>query len=99
MSDYFIKIAEESDKRRQLLRDLGITVGGTALGAGTGYATTALLKSRYQPVLDRLDPNQRLQYLVPAAATVGGALSIAHLLKQNQKRREKDDKQRETSRD
>ena len=99
MSDYFIKLAEESENRKKMLKDLGLTVGGTALGASVGYGASALLKKRYQHVLDKIDPQKRIKYLAPTAATLGGALSIAHLLRNNAKRRKKNDKQRKTSGD
>ena len=99
MSDYFIKLAEKQDEKRELLKDLGITVGGTALGAATGYGTAALLKKRYQSVLDKLDPNTRVKYLGPTAAALGGALSLTHVLRQNAKRRNKNEQRNKTSRD
>tara|TARA_Y100000592_G_C5480603_1_gene325206 strand:- start:3997 stop:4278 length:282 start_codon:yes stop_codon:yes gene_type:complete len=92
MSDYFIKLAEEKRKKRSLAKDIALVAGGTGLGATAGYGASALLKHRYGKTLDKIDPNKRLKYLVPASAAVGGAASLVHVLRQNAEKRAKNER-------
>jgi hypothetical protein len=43
---FFLKLAEENSKKG-LLKDIALVGGGTALGAGLGYGTAALINKRY----------------------------------------------------
>ena len=77
----FLKIAEK-EERRSLAKDIALVGGGTALGAGLGYGATALINKRYGKTLRGMPPSKRLQIAVPAAASAGGLLALAHVLRQ-----------------
>lgn len=61
------------------IKDIGIIVGGGALGAGAGYGASRLLHSRFGDTLRRVDPNQRLKYIVPALGAIATAGSLARM--------------------
>jgi hypothetical protein len=55
------------------LKDLGIIVGGSTLGAAAGYGLSRLARARFGDTIRRIDPNDRLKYISPAL----GALAVA----------------------
>jgi hypothetical protein len=76
----FLKLAEESP--RSLAKDIALVGGGTAVGAGLGYGTAALINKRYGKTIKGMSPEQRLRIAVPAAAGAGGLLALTHVLRQ-----------------
>ena len=79
----FLKLAEaKKDKGPDTLKDIALVGGGTAIGAGLGYGTAALLKKRYGKSLRGSSPDSRLKYLVPLSAGLGGAAALTHILRQ-----------------
>lgn len=86
---HFLKLAEEKSKR-SLAKDIALVGGGTALGAGLGYGTAALLEKRYGKVFKGMSPQKRLNIAVPAAAGVGGLLALSHVLRQRADKRSED---------
>ena len=85
----FLKLAEKKSKR-DLAKDLALVGGGTALGAGLGYATSAAVNKRYGETLAGMSPAQRLRFAVPASAGGGGLLALAHVLRQRADAKRKD---------
>ena len=96
MSDYFIKLAEEKEQKRNLAKDIFLVTGGTALGSLAGHGASALVRERYRDTLDKIDPKKRVKYLAPAAGVLGAGVSLAHILRQNAEKRRNE--QRKTSR-
>lgn len=88
---YFLKLAEKKDSR-SLAKDVALVGGGTALGAGLGYGTAALINKRYSKILKGMSPQKRLNIAVPAAAGVGGLLALTHVLRQRADSRQNEDK-------
>lgn len=78
---YFLKLAEKKENR-SLLKDVALVGGGTAVGAGLGYGTAALINKRYGKTLRGMSPQKRLNLAVPTAAGVGGLLALTHVLRQ-----------------
>jgi hypothetical protein len=76
------KYAQKNAEERSALKDALLVAGGTGVGAGLGYGAAALLKKRYGDVYKGLPPNERLKYLVPASAVIGGASALTHVLRQ-----------------
>ena len=86
----FLKLAEaKKDKGPSTLKDIALVGGGTAIGAGLGYGTAALLKKRYGKGLRGSSPDSRLKYLVPVSAGLGGAAALTHVLRQRAEVRSK----------
>ena len=56
---HFLKLAEDQKDRRGLAKDLALVGGGTALGAGLGYGSAALLNKRYGDTVRGMSPQQR----------------------------------------
>lgn len=87
---HFIKLADAKAKKEpSTLKDVALVGGGTALGAGLGYGTAALLKKRYGRGLRGSSPDSRLKYLVPVSAGLGGAAALTHVLRQRAEARSK----------
>ena len=84
---HFLKLAEERKERRSLAKDLALVGGGTAIGAGLGYGSAALINKRYGDALRGMSPQQRLRIAVPASAGIGGLLALTHVLRQRAERR------------
>ena len=84
----FIKLAEKKSKR-SLLKDVALVGGGTALGAGLGYGTAALVNKRYGKTIKGMSPSKRLRVAVPVAAGAGGLLALTHVLRQRADARKK----------
>ena len=77
----FAKLAEEKSKK-SLLKDVALVGGGTALGAGLGYGTAALMNKRYGKTTAGMSPSKRLKVMVPIAAGAGGLTALTHVLRQ-----------------
>ncbi len=87
---HFMKLADaQKRKEPDTLKDIALVGGGTALGAGLGYGTAALLKKRYGKGLRGAAPDSRLKYLVPVSAGLGGAAALTHVLRQRAESRSK----------
>ena len=80
-------MSENKNDNNQFARNLGLTLGGTALGAGAGYGATRLMDKLYGERLRRLDPKQRLKVIVPLLAASGTAATFAHTMREDAKRR------------
>jgi hypothetical protein len=89
--DYFLKLAEK-EKAHSLAKDVALVGGGTALGAGIGYGTAALVNKRYGEALKAMSPQKRLNIAVPGAAGVGGLLALTHVLRQRADSRQSENK-------
>ena len=86
----FLKLAESKKvERPSTLKDIALVGGGTALGAGLGYGTAALLKKRYAKSFRGASPDSRLKYLVPISTALGGAAALTHVLRQRAEVRSK----------
>lgn len=86
----FMKLADAKvNKKSDGLKDIALVGGGTALGAGLGYGTVALLKKRYGRGFRGASPDSRLKYLVPISAGLGGAAALTHVLRQRAEARSK----------
>lgn len=87
---HFIKLADAKARDGDsALKDVALVGGGTAIGAGLGYGTAALLKKRYGKGFRGASPGSRLKYLVPISAGLGGAAALTHVLRQRAEARSK----------
>jgi hypothetical protein len=84
-----VKLAEHTPEHGNRLRDLGLMVGGSAAGAGAGYGASKLIRKKFGPTLAKVDPKDRLKYILPALALAGTATTIAKLQQNNYTKNEK----------
>ena len=78
----------KDQERKRKIKELATVIGGTGLGAATGYtAMQALKKSRYGKALKEMPGSKRLEYLVPAGTALGAGMLAANYMK-NKKRKE-----------
>lgn len=69
----------KKNNTKDKIKDLGIIIGGGALGAGAGYGASRLLHSRFGDTMRKVDPNQRLKYIVPALGAITAAGGLARM--------------------
>lgn len=85
-----VKIAErKEDQDGSRLRDLGIMLGGSAAGAGLGYGASRLIRGNFGKTIAKVDPNDRLKYILPALTLAGTATMIAKAQQNNYTKNEK----------
>lgn len=84
-----VKLAEHEPDNGSRLKDLGLIAGGSAAGAGLGYGASRLIRKNFGQTLAKIDPKDRLKYLLPALALAGTATTIAKLQQNNYTKNEK----------
>lgn len=90
-------MSEKKRDNKQFARNLAITLGGGALGAGVGYGTTSLMERAYGERLRRLDPKKRLKTLIPLLAAAGTAGAFAQTMRQDAVKRQEQRLQKKAS--
>lgn len=70
------------------IKDLAIILGGSALGAGAGYGLSRLARDNIKS-LRKIDPKDRLKYVIPALGLTGAGIAIAKAQQNNYTKREK----------
>lgn len=84
-----VKVAEHTPDHGSRLKDLGLMAGGSTLGASLGYGASRLLRKNFGSTLAKVDPKDRLKYILPALALAGTATTIAKLQQNNYTKNEK----------
>ena len=85
-----VKLAEHKpDHDGSRLKDLALMAGGSAAGAGLGYGASRLIRKNFGTTLAKVDPKDRLKYILPALALAGTATTIAKLQQNNYTKNEK----------
>lgn len=75
------------EKMKERYKDVATMAGGAAIGGGLGYLAQRGLYNAYGRELNRVPPDVRLKYLVPASTAVVGGLAVSKLMRDRERRR------------
>ncbi len=84
-----VKLASKQGEDGNKLRDLAIMLGGSAAGATAGYGLSKLIRGKFGETLSKVDPKDRLKYILPALGLAGTATMIAKAQQNNYTKNEK----------
>ncbi len=84
-----VKLASKQEDSGNKLRDLALMLGGSAAGATAGYGLSKLIRGKFGTTLSKVDPKDRLKYILPALGLAGTATMIAKAQQNNYTKNEK----------